>query len=325
MGRPRTRTSARMKSEIRNPKSDVQHLHAALTPSELAALLGPCATHVVEPTPAVLDQSASRWTSFADEFARSLTARLRPLIRAAVRVTFSGSHTVTAETLTTSTDARDVMSLWQSARSIEPLAVMLSVPLVATFVDRLLGGRSAPSCDETDLHRPLTEVDQRFASRLSDAVRSSVSEQVEVTELSDHADSLAEAWLPDCPLVRLSFDLRFVQGGGSLDLLLPIEIAESLADQPEVAESARTQNQRTSESSNGLSRRSVVVAQLSQTSLPRSELQSLAVGDVVLMPSNSDLSVRVLVDGHTRFDGIAGTIDGHKAIRLTNSGSTRAS
>lgn len=314
-----------MKSETRNPKPKVQIHHAALTSSELAALLGPCATHVVEPTPAVLDQSTSRWTSFADEFARSLTSRLRPLIRAAVRVTFSGSHTLTAETLTTSSEAREVVSLWQSARSIEPLAVMLSVPLVAMFVDRLLGGRSASNCDEVDLHRPLTEVDQRFASRLSDAVRSSVSEQIELTELSNHADLVAEAWFPDCSLLRLSFDLRFVQGGGTLDLLLPIELADSLADQPEVADSARTQNPRTAESSNGLSRRSLVVAQLSQTSLSPSDLRSLAVGDVVLMPTNADQSVRVLVDGHTRFDGIAGTIDGHKAVRLTNTGSVRAS
>lgn len=41
MGRPRTRTNSRMKSETRNPKPEVQHLHTALTPSELAALLGP--------------------------------------------------------------------------------------------------------------------------------------------------------------------------------------------------------------------------------------------------------------------------------------------
>lgn len=315
-----------MKSETRNPKPETQLHHAALTPSELAALLGPCAAHVVESAPVVSESSTSHWTSFTDEFARSLTARLRPLIRAAVRVTFSGSHTVTAETLTSSLEAREVVSLWQSSRSIEPLAVMLSVPLVATFVDRLLGGRSAPSCDDADLHRPLTEVDQRFASRLSDAVRSSVSEQLELTELSNQADSVAEAWFPDSSLLRLSFDLRFVQGGGTLDLLLPIELAESLADQPVVADSTRTPpSQKIAEASNGMSRRSLVIAQLSQTSLPRSELQSLAVGDVVLMPTNADQSVRVLVDGQPRFDGIAGAIDGHKAIRVTKACSARAS
>ncbi len=315
-----------MKSETRNPKSEVQTLHAALTPSELAALLGPCVTHVVEPPPAMPDASTSRWTSFAEEFARCLTARLRPLIRAAVRVTFSGSHTLTAEDLTTSQADRDVVSFWQSGRSIEPLAVVLSVPLVATFVDRLLGGRSAPNCDEVDLHRLLTEVDQRFASRLSDAVCSAVSEQVELTESPDHADSLAEAWFPDCSLLRLSFDLRFVQGGGPLDLLLPIELAESLADQLDVAAPSRMPlNPMTTENPTVSPRRSVVVAQLGQTSVSRNDLRTLAVGDVLLMPTSSDQSVRILVDGQPKFDGIAGTIDGRKAIRLTNTGSLRAS
>ncbi|GDY08861.1 hypothetical protein LBMAG52_23470 [Planctomycetia bacterium] len=255
-----------------------------------------------------------------------MTARLRPLIRAAVRVTFSGSRTLTAETLTTSQEDRDIVSLWQSIHSIEPLAVVLSVPLVATFIERLLGGRSAPNGDDADLHRPLTEVDQRFASRLSNAVRSSVSEQVELTELSVHADSLAEAWLPDCSLVRLSFDLRFVQGGGVLDLMVPIEIAELLADQPEVVISPMApHNQMTAGCPSRSSRQSVVVAQLSQTSLSRSDLRALAVGDVLLIPTNLDQSVRVLVDGHPAFDGIAGSIDGHKAIRLTHTGSARAS
>ena len=315
-----------MKSETRNPKPEVQHLHTALTPSELAALLGPCATQVVEPTPVICEASTSRWTLFAEDFARRLTARLRPLIRAAVRVTFSGSRTLTAETLTTSQEDRDIVSLWQSIHSIEPLAVVLSVPLVATFIERLLGGRSAPNGDDADLHRPLTEVDQRFASRLSNAVRSSVSEQVELTELSDHADSLAEAWLPDCSLVRLSFDLRFVQGGGVLDLMVPIEIAELLADQPEVVISPMApHNQMTAGCPSRSSRQSVVVAQLSQTSLSRSDLRALAVGDVLLIPTNLDQSVRVLVDGHPAFDGIAGSIDGHKAIRLTHTGSARAS
>ncbi len=311
-----------MKSETRNPKPEVQSLRATLTPSELAALLGPCATLNVAPVPVTSEASTSRWTSFAEEFSRSLTARLRPLIRAAVRVTFSGSHTLTAEDLTTSPTDRDVVSFWQSADSVEPLAVVLSVPLVAAFVDRLLGGRSAPNSDEADLHRPLTEIDQRLAARLGDAVRSSVNEQFELTELSDHADSLAEAWLPDCSLARLSFDLRFVQGGGTLNFLLPIEVAESLADEPKAVDSSKVP---LNESPMGSSRRSVVVAQLSQTSLLRSDLRSLAVGDVLLMPIESDQQARVLVDGHPKFDGIAGTIDGHKAIRLTNSASQRAS
>ncbi len=313
-------------------KSEPRQFNSVLTPSELAALLGPCTAAVIESATVVAETSTSRWTLFADEFARQLTGRLRPLIRAAVRVTFSGSRTLMAETLATSQETREVVSLWQSARSIEPLAVVLSVPLVATFVDRLLGGRSAPNCDEPDLHRPLTEVDQRLASRLSDAVLRSMTESaetnspLELTESPDNVNSLVEAWLPDSSLQRLSFELRFVQGGGSLDLLLPTEVAEALADQLVVADSFKTPLNRMSvECPNVASRRSTVVAQLSQVPVSRNDLRSLAVGDVLLIPSNLDQSVRVLVDGQPKFDGIVGTIDGHKAIRLANTCSARVS
>ncbi len=303
--------------------SEPRPLNAVLTPSELAALLGPCTAQVIESAPVVAETSISRWTLFAEEFARRLTGRLRPLIRAAVRVTFNGSRTLIAESLTTSQEGREVVSLWQSERSMEPLAVVLSVPLVATFVDRLLGGRSAPNCDETDLHRPLTEVDYRLASRLSDAIARSISASsertspLELVELPGSGNSVVEAWLPENSLLRLSFELRFVQGGGSLDLFLPIEMTEALADVPNVADSSTECRDRPPQ-------RSVVVAQLSQTSLSRNDLRSLAVGDILVMPANSDQSVRVLVDGRPEFDGIPGAIDGRKAIRLTNARSARA-
>ncbi|MFM9964661.1 MAG: FliM/FliN family flagellar motor switch protein [Planctomycetaceae bacterium] len=293
---------------------------ATLTPSELAALLGPQVPLSVEPPQAKLP--GTRWTAFAEGFARSLTTRLRSLIRAAVRVTPLGSLTLTADDAVTSHETRSVVSLWQPPDSVEPLAIVLSPPLVATFVDRLLGGRSTPNCEPLDQHRPLTDVDHRLAARLTDAIRLSVIEQAatdspwKLTELS-HATSLADAWLSDCMLLRLSFEFRFVQGGGSLDLLLPLEIAEVFADRSlEVTVPPQPFQPQTRESNSTPARRSSVVAQFAPTSLSANDLQSLAVGDVLLLDSVTDSPLRVLVDGQLRFHAAAGSIDGHKAIRL---------
>ena len=307
--------------------SEPRNSHPSLTPSELAALLGPAVMPAVEPLQANVPEA--RWTKFADGFARSLTSRLRSLIRAAVRVTPSASLTLTAEAAITTHGTRSIVSVWQPHGSLEPLATVLSPPLVATFVDRLLGGRSAPNCEPPDQHRPLTEVDHRLAARLTDAVRLSVIEQSEpgstweLTELP-HATSFADAWLPDCSLLRLSFELQFVQGGGSLDLLLPLEVADVLADEP-LADSVPPtpfQPQPLESRSSTSSRRSTVVAQFAPTSLSGNDLQSLAVGDVLLLDSSTDQSLRVLVDGRLRFHAVAGTIDGHKAIRLTPAATT---
>lgn len=302
--------------------SEPRNSHPLLTPSELAALLGPAVVPSAEVPPQV-NVPEARWTTFADGFSRSLTSRLRSLIRAAVRVTPNASLTLTAETAITTHGTRSIVSVWQPHGSLEPLATVLSPPLVATFVDRLLGGRSTPNCEPPDQHRPLTGVDHRLAARLTDAVRLSVIEQSapgstwELTELP-HATSFADAWLPDCSLLRLSFELQFVQGGGSLELLLPAEFADVFADEPLVDSVPPTPFQpQPLESSSTSSRRSTVVAQFAPTSLSSNDLQSLAVGDVLLLDSARDQSLRVLVDGRLRFHAAAGTIDGHKAVRLT--------
>lgn len=294
---------------------------ATLTPSELATLLGPAVTPAVESPLAIVPDA--RWTAFYDGFARSLTSRLRSLIRAAVRVTSHGSLVLTAEAAMTSHGTRAIVSVWQPNGSLEPLAIVLSPPLVATFVDRLLGGRSAPNCEPPDQHRPLTDVDHRLVARLTEAVRLSVIEQAapgsnwELTELP-HATSFADAWLPDCLLLRLSFELQFVQGGGSLDLLLPLEVADVFVDEPQADSVPPTPFlPQPLESNSTPARRSTVVAQFAPTSLSGNDLQSLAVGDVLLLDSATDQSLRVLLDGRLRFHAAAGTIDGHKAIRLT--------
>lgn len=309
--------------------SEPRNSPPSLTPSELAALLGPRVMPAVEPPPASLPDA--RWTTFADGFARSLTSRLRSLIRVAVRVTPHGNLTLTADEAWKSHGTCSVVSVWQPSNSVEPLAFVLSPALVATFVDRLLGGRSAPNCEPADQNRPLTDVDYRLAARLTDTIRQSVTEQSTtdgVLKLTEHSGSstFTDAWLPDCSLLRLSFELRFAQGGGSLDLLLPLEVADVLADESLIDTDSMLAppfQPQPLESNSIPSRLRSIVAQFAPTSLSNNELQSLAVGDVLLLDSGTDSSLRVLVDGRLRFHAAAGTVDSHKAIRLTTSANSQ--
>jgi flagellar motor switch protein FliM len=295
---------------------------ATLTSSELAALLGPVVTPTAELPPQTHAQDV-RWTKFTDGFARSLTIRLRSLIRAAVRVTPLANATLTAESANKTNETRSIVCVWQPHGLLDSVATVLSPLLVATFVDRLLGGRSTPNGEPPDQHRPLTEVDQRLAAKLTEAVRLSVIEQAATTsnlELTNHphATNCADVWLPDCLLLRLSYELQFVQGGGSLDLLLPLDVAADFADEPMADPVPPTP----SESTSATTRRSTVVAQFAPTTLSGDELQSLSVGDVLPLDSATDQSLRVLMDGRLRFHAAAGTIHGHKAFRLTAAAST---
>ncbi len=317
-----------------------------LSPSELAALLGPIVHRPVERM-AAASEEMPQWDRFAAAFSHALTGRLRPLVRAAVRVQPSGCRALTAEAVNSASDSRSLVSFWQSNRSLEPLAMTLTAPLVTTFVDRLLGGRAESNLDELVEHRPLTDVDQRLVRRLIEAVRQCLIElagpdhSLEMNDLPPHATSFAEAWLSDCSLLRLSFELRFVQGGGVLELLLPFDIANAFADAEVVstsdesfsrplsseagsqanknvrpAEGERSQRQSRSATVVQMAVAQMAVARLARTELATSDLRSLAVGDVLLTDTAPGQPLEVLVAGRLGFHAEPGTLDGHKAVRL---------
>ena len=304
---------------------------ATLSPSELAALLGPIEHHPVEHLVAISEEMP-QWDRFSEQFAHELTARLRPLVRAAVRVQPSGCRMLTAEAANSANDPRSLASFWQSNGSLEPLAMVLTAPLVTTFVDRLLGGRAGSDLDQPAEHRPLTDVDRRLAMRLIDATQQSLmtlagaQRPLELNDVPPHATSFVEAWLPDCSLLQLVFELRFVQGGGTLELLLPLEVANTFVDDdsdlknepPSSSDGLKSnKNCRAAESTQSLRQtRSAVVARLARTELAAEDLRSLAVGDVLLTDAAPGQSLEVLISGQLRFRAEAGALDGHKAVRL---------
>ena len=114
---------------------------ANLSPSELASLLGP-----VECVATAAQEESHCWHRFTDEFAGVMTARLRPLVRAASRVQLIGNATLSAAAVIANHDSRSIVGFWQSNRSLEPFSIVLSPSLVTTFVDRLQIGRA--SCRE---------------------------------------------------------------------------------------------------------------------------------------------------------------------------------
>lgn len=307
---------------------------ANLSPSELESLLGPQGLSQVyqHVPPRTSADDFSQWTPFAEEFARVLTARLRPLVKAASRVLPVRRKSQTADAVMANHDARSVVGFWQCGSSHEPLSIILSPPLVTTFVDRLLGGRSGSSFDEPHESRPLTEIDHRFAARLVDAARQclveasvvgSSSGPFEVRELPAQTTSFEEAWLSDCALLQLSFELRFVQGGGSLDLLIPQDVAASFAtakpsDSPQV-QSREVHIPVCDQFQTRVGKppqKTSVVAKLASLTMPAADLKSLAIGDVLVteVTPEDPLEVRIGESAWLRAD--SGCLDGHRALRI---------
>ncbi len=314
---------------------------ANLSPSELASLLGPIDFSQVcqSPVARVPADDFAEWVRFTDEFARVLSFRLRPLVKAASRVQPNGRKSQTAESVIANHDARSVVGFWLSDRSAEPLSVILSPTLVTTFVDRLLGGRQGPSFDESIERRPLTEIDHRLAARLIDVARQCLIEATavgasaasfELRELPTQTTSFEEAWFSDCSLLRLSFELRFVQGGGWLDLLIPHDVAAAFACTRSDDLSQKQGQGLDVSSSVGFqsrvlpkSQQTLVVAQLARTLLAVEDIQSLSVGDVLLTDVAPDEPLEVLVGESVWLRADSGCQDGHKAVRIQASGAAK--
>ncbi|MCX7423478.1 MAG: FliM/FliN family flagellar motor switch protein [Planctomycetia bacterium] len=314
---------------------------ANLSPSELASLLGPIEISQVRQSPVahVSADDFAEWVRFADEFARVLSSRLRPLVKAASRVQPNGCKSQTAEFVIANHDARSVVGFWQSDRSAEPLSVVLSPTLVTTFVDRLLGGRPGPSFDESIERRPLTEIDHRLAARLIDVARQCLVEAAavgatdasfELRELPTQTNSFEEAWFPDGSLLRLSFELRFVQGGGWLDLLIPRDMAAAFAC-TRSDDLSQKQGKGLDVSSSVAfqsrvipnSKQTPVVAQLTRMMLAVEEIQSLSVGDVLLTDVAPDEPLDVRLGESVWLRADSGCQDGHKAIRIQASAAAK--
>ncbi len=297
---------------------------AALSPSELMALLGPNAP-LIEESGHSVQRDSSQWTQFAEAFSVEMAARLRPLVKAATRMQPIGCRLLTAEATIPQIDRKSVVRFWQSSGSAEPVAIVLSPQIVATFVDRMLGGRLASSVEDPAELRPLTEIDHRLVARLIEAVRICFIERTqalsqtpfELNEFDAQAMSLEDAWMPDCSLVQMSFELRFVQGGGTIDLLIPEEVAERIADAP-ISENLPSDCDQTSltESMVHASSEASLVAQLVSMRLPKPEIESLSVGDVLLTDLEHGKPVPLLINGKMSGHGTPGTVGLRKGVRL---------
>jgi flagellar motor switch protein FliM len=298
---------------------------SGLSPAELAALLGPQASVAMPTTPvATYDSLSPEWRTVGEVFARALAMRLRPQIRAAVRVTVLAATRTTAECVTTAGDAQAVIQFFQCRASLEPLALVLSSGLVTTFLDRMLGGRATPADKAPERSRTLTDVDHRIARRLLNAAQASLEELTgsDATQLAvtpSDAQTVAEAWLPEQPLVRLTLELQFAQGGGHLDLLLPQEIGDWLMTPGVTTDGPHSEEPVPADSSGAGEppKPSLIIAELAQVRLSPADFAGLSVGDVLLTDTLPGDGLRVFVDGQLRFQAVGGEMSGRKAIRLT--------
>jgi flagellar motor switch protein FliM len=252
-----------------------------------------------------------------DQFGRQFAAALGELLRTPVEVRLAGVAETTLGEFIIGLENPTCFQLIESAGLRAHLGLDLNLSMVFPIVDRLLGGGKAPApCVP---NRPLTEIELRLASRLSDlALRSLESAWSKVCDLRlkvvqvESNPARVGAVAPDEPVLLTHFEISMGTMCGIMKLGVPRHAIECASGSLAAAALSSTASDHPADASSVQ-----MTVRLAQTALTANDVSQLAVGDVILTDQENAERVEVLLAGETVGYGIAGLLKGHRAVRLT--------
>ena len=188
-----------------------------------------------------------------------------------------------------------------------PWLLELHPEILFPLIDRLLGGGKLPV---TRIRRPLTEIETRLVSRITSDIlrdfrtswRPVNSWHPDLNRIEANPKLVREAH-PGHPMVVVEMSIEFAGNRGPLRIAMAttdlLAIREEILNPPgppadQVAMSIA----------------------LAETTIPESELENLAVGDIIPTNTSPDQLATVYIDGQPKYLGRPGTSRGRKAVRI---------
>jgi flagellar motor switch protein FliM len=262
-----------------------------------------------------------------DGFSRELGAALSGLLRAILEVKLISVDQLTYSEFVYSLENPTCFCLLRSDPLEGHFILDVNPSIVFPILDRLLGGgkdrlQGVPS-------RPLTEIEQKLLMRIVaitiDGLHKSWANvcdlQLRILQIESNPQ-LVQIVPPNEVIVLISFELVFGEVRGIMNLCIPYNTIEPLSSKL----STNTWSTYTKKPidpvqlaslETGLAHARVGISvQLAQTRLTLGEVERLDVGDVILTEKEANAGMTVLVEGVPKFLAAAGTIKGHKAIRI---------
>ena len=188
-----------------------------------------------------------------------------------------------------------------------PWLLELHPEILFPLLDRLLGGGKLPVAR---IRRPLTEIETRLVSRIAKDIlrdfrtawRPVKTWQPQLLRIEGNPKLVREAH-PGHAMVVIEMSIEFAGNRGPLRIAMATEdllrIREDILNPPgppadQVAMSIA----------------------LAETTIPESELENLAVGDIIPTNTSPDQLATVYIDGQPKYLGRPGTSRGKKAVRI---------
>src|SRR5688572_6108974 len=261
-----------------------------------------------------------------EAFGRNFGAALSALLRSIVELKLTSVDQLTYSEFVFSLENPTCFNLINAAPLEGQLILDINLSLLFPIIDRLLGGGS----DSTPpARRPLTEIELRLVSRITDLFCKEIKQAWEsVLELNlsvDHVESnpqLVQIVPPNEVVVLISFELTIGDARGMMNLCIPFNSIERISAQ--LSSNSWVSYGKKSATPENIRRISgqlagavvEVVVDLAETNISTSDLIGLRVGDIITTEKDIERPLVVSIEGRPKFHARPGAFKGRKAIQV---------
>jgi flagellar motor switch protein FliM len=260
-------------------------------------------------------------------FGRNFGAALSGYLRTIIEVGVASIEQLTYSEFIHSLPNPTCFNLLKAEQLDGQLCLEISPLIIYPIIDRLLGGSNA---DLFIPQRPLTQIEQRLVSRITDRATHHLSEAwsnlTPVTFSVHDSESnpqLVQIVPPNETVVVVGFELKLGNRTGMMNLCIPYNVIEPIMGVLAAQNWFNYQRKGAHDDhqkhlSKNISNAPVEARIfLAQTSISVNDLLALQVGDLITTTKNCARDVLIQVEGKSKFLGQIGQYRGSRAVRIT--------
>ena len=260
-------------------------------------------------------------------FGRNFGAALSGYLRTIIEVNVVNTEQVTYSEFIHSLPNPTCFNLLKAEQFDGQLCLEISPLIIYPIIDRLLGGSS------TDLfipQRPLTQIEQRLITRVTDRATHQLSEAWSAlmpTTFSvqdfESNPQLVQIVPPNETVMVVGFELKMGNRAGTMSLCIPYNVIEPFMSVLAAQNWFTYQRRGGADDTARKLKRNVQQAPvelrvfLAQTTISVNDLLALQPGDIITTEKPAGGEVAVQVEGRIKFHGKIGQFRGSRAVQIT--------
>tara|TARA_R110002072_G_scaffold13481_2_gene56892 strand:- start:101021 stop:102061 length:1041 start_codon:yes stop_codon:yes gene_type:complete len=262
-------------------------------------------------------------------FSRELGAAMSAMLRSICEVKLISVDQLTYSEFVFSLEDPTCFILVNSKGLDGQIILDLNPSIVFPIVDRLLGG-SRETRANGSTKRPLTQIEIRLASRVTDLILQALSNswsnicdlQLNVEQIESNPQ-LVQIVPPNEVVVLVSFEITLAESRGILNLCIPFNTIESKASKLTSSSWGAYEKRELDDDQKKNLNASLSLArvelnvQIAETNLSTADVMNLEVGDIIMTEAPAEQGASIRISGRPMFRGVPGVYRGKKAIRIT--------